>query len=1016
MKFTDFFIKRPIVAFSIILLIMLFGIQALGKLTVRQYPKIVTTVITVTTDYPGASQNTMQAAITSVLEKAIAEASNIQYISTSTVQGVSTITVKMDLNTNPSLALAAISAQVNGVLNELPSNIYNPVISESSGPTGIIYYTLSSKKLSTVQLYSYANRVIEPELQSLSGVSSVDIYGPSYAFRIWIDPKKLVEMHVSAAEVKTALEDNNLETQSGTINGWYTYYSTDVKTTANSPKALEQLVISSANGKIIRLGDIASVSLQRKNNSVLVYDNGLNAIAFGINTTPEANSLTVSNLVAAKIIKIKKALPAGINLQVMMDKATSIKYGIHDVIEAVFEAIIIVLFVILLFLGSIRAMIIPVVAIPVSLVGAIALLDFMGYSYNLITLLAMIIAVGLVVDDAIVVVENIDRHLKLGESSFKAAILGTREIALPVITMTVTLCSVFTPMVLVTGLTGILFKQFVVTLIGAILLSGVVALVLSPVLSSKVLKEHSKGSRFEHAVTAVITKITNGYKKSLHISLNNKKYVIGFAVIVLVSVPVLFSSLNSETMPNEDQGMFLAIGNTSGNRNPNYVEDSMISYAKLLNKIPQIKSELIIAGKPSTNQAMVLGSLVDWSKRSKNLTQITNELNAKAKSIPGINIQGFAMPTINTGSQGFPVQFVMSSTDSLRNMEVYALKLLNAAEKSGQIAFPQLSLKFNTGLATITINRNLANTYGIKMSTISSLLSIYLSDDDLEYNTYSGQSYPLITGIVRAKRLNPNALNKLEITTSSGTKIPLGSIIKIKVTSQPASIANFNQLNSITLSGIPTTSIGSSISWLNKASKKIFPNTYTFNYLGESLQYVQAGNTMMYIFLLAIGVIFLVLAIQFESFRDALVILFEVPLAISGALLVLNIFSILGYAGATLNLYSEMGLLALIGLIAKHGILICEVAKENQLKGLTKFDAIVKAAEIRFRPVLMTTAAMVAGLIPLLYGFGPTTVAKFSIGIVLIAGLSIGTLFTLFVLPVLYLLIATRHKPKVYDI
>ncbi|TCJ98407.1 multidrug efflux pump [Volucribacter psittacicida] len=1019
MRFTDIFIRRPVLAISISILIVILGLQAISKLTVREYPKMTTTVITVSTTYAGADAGLMQAFVTSTLEEAIAQADNIDYMSSSSAPSSSTITVKMKLNTDPNAALADILAKVNSVRSELPSGIDDPTITSSTGGTGMMYLSFVSDRLSEPQIVDYIERVVKPQFFTIQGVAKVQIYGGEYALRIWLDPAKMAAQNLATTTVMTALSNNNLQTAAGSFNGYFTVYKNKVETTTKSVEELGNVVVASNGDNLIRLKDIAEITLDKESDSTRAAANGQDAVVLGIEAAPTANPLTVAKDIYPLFETIQTNLPNSIKAQILYDATISINNSINEVLKTIVEATVIVLVVITLFIGSFRAILIPIITIPISLIGVIMLLQVFDFSINLMTLLALILAIGLVVDDAIVVLENVDRHIKLGETPFRAAIIGTREIAVPVIAMTLTLVAVYSPMALMGGITGALFKEFALTLAGAVFISGIIALTLSPMMSSRMLKANGKPSRLEQRIEHTLGKVNRGYEAILAIMLANRKSVIAFAIGIFLTLPIMFKMLSSELTPTEDKGAFMAMGTAPANVNVDYVQGAMKQYENILKDTPEVHYSQVIAGAPNTNQSITIIVLEDWAERSRTQAEIMKELNAKAASIPEMSITGFAFPEINTGEQGASVGFVISTANSYTNLAEVVGDFQQAIRESGKFVYNDLDLKFNTAQMKVDIDKEKAGTYGITMAQISSVLGSYLSGATIERVNIDGRSYKIISQVKRDQRLSPESFNNYYVTASNGNSIPLSSLLTVTLETQPLSLSSFNQLNAAEISLVPTpgTSVGDAVEWLKQTAAEKLPQGYNYDFKGEARQLVQEGNTMIYTFALAVIIIFLVLAIQFESWRDPMVIMISVPLAVSGALIALNIFAFLGKAGTTLNIYSEVGLVTLIGLITKHGILMCEVAKEEQLlHGKNRFDAIVEAAKLRLRPILMTTAAMIAGLIPLLFASGSGAVARFSIGIVIVAGLAIGTLFTLFVLPVIYTFIASEHKPlPVFD-
>ena len=1015
MKFTDIFIRRPVLSVSISLLIIILGLQAISKLAVREYPKMTTTVIQVSTVYPGADANLIQAFVTSKIEEAVAQADNVDYMSSSSRPSSSSITVKMKLNTDPNAALADVLAKVNSVRSELPSGIEDPTVTSSTGGSGIMYISFRSNKLDASQVTDYIQRVVKPQFFTVEGVASVDIFGASeYALRIWLDPQKMAAQNLSATQVMSALSSNNVQTAAGNDNGFYVVYKNKVDTTTKSVDELSKLIVYSNGDKLVRLRDIADIELNKSSDNARAVANGSDSVVLAVNPTSSANPLTVAEKILPLYESIKNNLPDAIQTDILYDRTVAINNSIEEVVKTIIEATIIVLVVITMFIGSFRAILIPVITIPISLIGVIMMLQTLDFSINLMTLLALILAIGLVVDDAIVVLENVDRHIKLGETPFRAAIIGTREIAVPVISMTIALIAVYSPMALMGGITGTLFKEFALTLAGAVFISGIVALTLSPMMTSKLLKGHDKPSKLEERVNRTLTKINNAYTYVLGLVMANRKCMLVFAAAIFATLPVLFNSLSSELTPTEDKGAFLAIGSAPSNVNVDYVQAAMAPYQKMLTDTDEVQFAMTISGVPSTNQSLNVVTLKDWKDRSRSQAKVLEELNNKAKAIPEVSVSGFAFPEIETGEQGPPIGFVISTSQGYEDLANVAGKFLEAMQKSGKFVYSSLDLKFDTAQMHIKIDREKAGTYGITMKQISATLGSFLSAATVERVDIDGRAYKIISQVKREDRLSPQSWDNYYVSAANGTSVPLSSLVSMTLEPQPSSLPRFSQLNSAVISAVPMpgSSIGDAIQWLKDSSKELLPQGYNYDFKGEARQLVQEGNALAVTFVLAVVIIFLVLAIQFESIRDPMVIMISVPLAISGALLALNAFGFVGKAGATLNIYSQVGLITLVGLITKHGILMCEVAKEEQLNhGKNRIEAITEAAKVRLRPILMTTAAMIAGLVPLLYATGAGAVSRFSMGIVIVSGLAVGTLFTLFVLPVIYSYVASEHKP-----
>ena len=1020
MKFTDIFIRRPVLAISISLLIIILGLQAISKLAVREYPKMTTTVITVTTAYPGADANLIQAFVTSILEESIAQADNIDYMSSSSAPNSSTITVKMKLNTDPAGALADVLAKVNAVRSELPSGIEAPSVASSSGGTGIMYISFRSNKLDSSQVTDYINRVVKPQFFTIEGVAGVQVFGAAeYALRIWLDPQKMASQNLSAPTVMSALSANNVQTAAGNDNGYYVTYRNKVETTTKSVEQLGNLIVASRGDNLVRLRDIATIELNKESDNSRATANGADSVVLGINPTSSANPLTVAEKIRPLFENIKKQLPDSMETDILYDSTIAINSSIHEVIKTIVEATVIVLVVILMFIGSLRAILIPVLTIPISLIGVLMMLQSLDFSINLMTLLALILAIGLVVDDAIVVLENVDRHIKEGETPFRAAIIGTREIAVPVISMTIALIAVYSPMALMGGITGTLFKEFALTLAGAVFISGVVALTLSPMMSSKLLKSNAKPTWMEERVEHTLGKVNRIYEYMVDLVMLNRKSMLAFAVVIFSTLPFLFNSLSNELTPNEDKGAFIAIGNAPSSVNVDYIQNAMQPYMKNVMETPEVSFGMSIAGAPNSNGSLNIITLKDWKERSRKQSAVMNEINAKAKSIPEVSVSAFNFPEIDTGEQGPPIAIVLKTAQDYKSLANTAEKFLSAMKASGKFIYTNLDLTYDTAQMTISVDKEKAGTYGITMQQISNTLGSFLSGATITRVDVDGRAYKVISQVKRDDRLSPEAFKNYYLTASNGQSVPLSSLITMKLETQPTSLSRFSQLNAAQISAVPMpgSSTGDAVAWLQQYATDNLPQGYTFDFKSEARQLVQEGNALAVTFALAVIIIFLVLAIQFESIRDPMVIMISVPLAVSGALVSLNILSFFGIAGTTLNIYSQVGLITLVGLITKHGILMCEVAKEEQLNhGKTRIEAITHAAKVRLRPILMTTAAMVAGLIPLLYATGAGAVSRFSMGIVIVAGLSIGTIFTLFVLPVVYSYVATEHKPlPVFD-
>lgn len=1010
MRFTDVFIKRPVLAVSISFLIALLGIQAIFKMQVREYPEMTNTVVTVTTSYYGASADLIQGFITQPLEQAVAQADNIDFMTSQSVMGKSTITVTMKLNTDPNAALSDILAKTNSVRSQLPKESEDPTVTMSTGSTtAVLYIGFTSDELVSSQITDYLERVINPQLFTVNGVSKVDLYGGmKYALRIWLDPARMAAIDMTATDVMGVLSANNFQSAAGQATGEFVLYNGSADTQVSNVEELENLVIRTTNGEIVRLSDIAKVSLEKSHDVYRASANGKEAVVAAINAAPSANPINIASDVLALLPQLEKNLPTNIKMNIMYDSTIAINESIHEVIKTIIEAALIVLVVITLFLGSFRAVIIPIVTIPLSLVGVAMVMQAMGFSWNLMTLLAMVLAIGLVVDDAIVVLENVDRHIKLGETPFRAAIIGTREIAVPVIAMTLTLGAVYAPIAMMGGITGSLFKEFALTLAGAVFVSGIVALTLSPMMCSKMLVANEEPNRFEKKVHHILDNMSDRYERMLNAIMTRRPVIIGFAVIVFATLPLLFKFIPSELAPSEDKGVIMLMGTAPSTANLDYMQNTMNDVNKILSNQPEVAFAQVFTGVPNANQAFGIASMVPWSQRTTSQAEVAKRVGELVKDVPGMAVTAFQMPELPGAGSGLPIQFVITTPNSFESLFQIATEVLTSVKGSPLFVYSDLDLNFDSATMKINIDKDKAGAYGITMQDIGITLSTMMADGYVNRIDLSGRSYEVIPQVERKFRLNPESMNNYYVRSTSGEAVPLGSLISIDVVAEPRSLPHFNQLNSATIGAVPSPGVamGDAIIWFEDLATSTLPSGYSHDYMGEARQYVTEGSALYATFGLALAIIFLVLAIQFESVRDPLVIMVSVPLAICGALIAL------AWGAATMNIYSQVGLITLVGLITKHGILICEVAKEEQLHHLkNRMEAVTEAAKVRLRPILMTTAAMIAGLVPLMYASGAGAAQRFSIGIVIVAGLAIGTLFTLFVLPVIYSYLASEHKP-----
>ncbi len=1016
MKFTDIFIRRPVLATVVSLLILVLGLRSINSLPIRQYPFTQNAVVTITTVYFGADPTVVAGFITTPLEYSIAQANGIDYITSTSTQNVSTISVYLQLNYDPLKALSDINAKVNATLNQLPKESQLPTIAISIGQTiDAMFLGFYSDTLSGNQITDYLTRVVQPKLQTISGVQVAEILGNrQFAMRAWLDAKKLAGYGLTSADVATALAQNDFISTAGRTDGTMFTLSLSANTGLSTVEQFRNLVIKSQNGAIIRLGDVANVSLGATNYDSSVSFDGKSAIYIGIELTPDANLLSVIRDVKKEFIPIQKELPQGLNAKIVYDSSDFVNSSIHEVIFSIIEALVIVTIVIFMFLGSLRSVIIPLVAIPLSLIGAFFIMLLLHYSINLLTLLALVLAIGLVVDDAIIVVENIQRHIEQGMTPIKASIQGARELANPIIAISAVLIAVYLPIGFLGGLTGALFTEFAFTLAGAVAVSAVVALTLSPIMCAKFLRPMHEHPKDKIDLVAYIDRqferLRQAYEKKLHGSLDNLKVTAVFSIIILTSIYFLFITSKSELAPVEDQGIILTQVTTSPNASLDRTKLYSNQIYQIYKTFPETERVFQLDGIAGLNTSIVGMGLKPWDKRSRSSNALQPLVQHKIdENISGALAAVFQLPPL-PGARGFPIQFAILSTDPFERINEVNQNFIKEARASGLFLFIDTDLKLDKQQANIILDRDKAATLGLTMQDIGLVLARYLSQGYINYFNYSGRSYQVIPQLERMQRLNQNQILNTYIPTGSGQPILLSTIAKLENVVVPESLNHFQQLNSATLLGVaaPGITMGEALDKLKEIAEKVLPPGYTIDYGGQARQFIQESAGLVSTFFLAMVIIYLSLAALFESYRDPLIVLISVPMSICGAL----IFISMGIGGASLNIYTEVGLVTLIGLISKHGILIVQFANDLQEEGKSKRDAVEMAAGLRLRPILMTTAAMVLGVLPLVTATGAGAVSRFNIGLVLIAGLSIGTLFTLFVVPAMYLFLAKDHSIK----
>ncbi|OWQ99972.1 efflux RND transporter permease subunit [Sphingopyxis witflariensis] len=1006
MAFTDIFIRRPILAVVVSLLILLVGGAALFSLPVREYPNMESATIVVDTGYPGATQDVMQGFVTTPIAQAIATANGIDYLTSTSTLGKSQVKAKLVLNADADRAMTEILAKVQQVKYRLPAGANDPVITKmTDGASAVQYIAFVSDTLPVPQITDFAARIAQPLITAVPGVASAEISGgQTLAMRVWIDPVRLAARGLSAGDIAAALRANNVQSAPGRLKGTDTAINITAGTDLRDLDAFRQMVVKRVDGGIVKLGDVATVEIGGQNYDSNAMSSGRRAVSIAITPTPDGNPLEIVRAVKALIPDMQRVAPPSVEVVSQFDVAHFVNASIDEVSHTLVEAIVIVVVVIFLFLGSLRAVLIPVVTIPLSLVGTAALMLAFGFSLNLLTLLAMVLAIGLVVDDAIVVVENIHRHIEEGLSPVRAALLGAREIVGPVIGMTLTLAAVYAPIGLMGGLTGALFREFAFTLAGSVVVSGVVALTLSPMMSSLLLNSQMNEGKLSRAIEHNMQRATQNYGRLLGATLAARPAVLLVGAVVMGAIIILFTGAQRELAPQEDQGYVFVQTKAPQYANVDYTTRYAHEVEQMFRGLPEYVSSWFDNGTDGLNNGFGGVILKEWDERERGADAIQGELNAKGSGVTGVYAAAFQAPALPASSGGLPVQMVIRSSDDFTTLYAALEKVKGAAWKSGLFAFVDSDLAFDSPEARISIDRAKAGEMGITMEAVADTLATMVGENYVNRFNWHDRSYDVIAQVPAAQRLTPDNLGQYHIKTASGALVPLSTVTKVEMRPEANRLSQFNQMNSATLSAIlaPGVTMGQAVDFLKGQP---LPAGTSVDWLSDSRQYVTEGDRLTISFGFALIVIFLVLAAQFESFRDPLVILVTVPLAICGALVPLW----LGYA--TLNIYTQIGLVTLIGLISKHGILMVSFANQIQKhEGLDRIAAIRKSAAVRMRPVLMTTAAMVAGLVPLLFANGAGASSRFAIGIVVVMGMLIGTLFTLFVLPTVYSLIARDHR------
>lgn len=1005
--FTDIFIKRPVLAICVSLILLLAGLQAIFSLTTRQYPRSDLAVVKVDTVYVGAEADLVRGFVTTPLERAIASADGIDYLVSSSAQGLSSIKAHLVLNYDVNAALTQIQAKVAQVRNDLPPEAESPTIDVETTDNQIaaIYLSFSSKELPANKITDYLVRVVQPKLSAIAGVQKADLLGArTFAMRIWLKPNQMAAYGISPQMLKDALARNNYLAAVGSTKGSMVTVNLAINTNLETEEEFKNLIVKKSSDTLVRLRDIADVELGAENYDEQVRFNGKEATFIGVWALPNANSLDVVRAVRKTLKELRENLPAGLELTIPYDSTAYIEQAINEVLKTFLETILIVIVVIYLFIGSLRSVLVPVVAIPLSLVGAAGLMFIFGFSLNLLTLLAIVLAVGLVVDDAIVMLENVEQHVQAGMKPFDAAIKAGRELVGPIIAMTITLVAVYAPIGIQGGLTGVLFKEFAFTLAGAVLVSGFVALTLSPMMSSKLVRANKDESSFKAKVERFFHNLQEKYRTLLEKVFIWRPAIISVVIIIILILPLLYMFSIKELAPREDQGILFGIVQAA----PNSALEQTVKYTErvqgVFESFPEYQNSFQRTG-PTFGFSGMLAK--PWNQRSRTTLDMEGEAWGKVSAVPGVRVI-VTTPAPLPGGSSFPVEMVISSTADSEELYKVAVQIVQAAFQSGKFMYADTDLKFDMPQSKIMIDRDKAGLLGLDLRSVGNDIGILTGGNYTNRFSIKGRSYKVIAQLERSARLNPEQLGDIHITGANGTLLPLSSIATIKNSVQPRELLRFQQLNSVTVQGAvpPGVSINDALTAIEVKAKEIMPQGFELDYAGESRQLRKEGQALLKTLFGAIILIYLVLAAQFESFRDPFIILAgSVPLALAGALL----FSFVGLT--TMNIYSQVGLVTLVGLVSKNAILIVEFANTLQEQGHNKIVAVINAASLRLRAILMTSVATVVGHFPLILASGAGASARNSIGIILVSGMLIGTVFTLFVVPLIYSLVASdRNK------
>ena len=1006
--FTDYFIKRPVLSLVISTMIVLLGVQAFFNTQVRQYPELETSVISITTAYPGASAELIQGFISTPVQQVVSSVVGVDFIRSSSSNSVSTVEVHMKLGVDPDIALTEVSTKIASIRGEIPAEALDPIIAKSSAEGfALAYYGFYSETLSDVEVTDYLLRTIQPALSTAKGVAQAQILGgKTYSMRVWMDPVRMAALKVSAADIVNAIGAENYQSAAGKTRSNFVQTDVNAVTDTGDPEIFKRFIIHGEGNNAVRLGDVADVELGAENYDSLVMFDGVPSIYIGILGTTDGNPLTTISLVTAELEKLKKSFPPGLNVAIAYDSTEFIQASIDEVILTLIQASVIVVIVIFLFLGSVRSTLVPLVTIPLSIIGVLFYMQMLGYSINLLTLLAMVMAIGLLVDDAILVVENIYRHIHEGLKPMQAALVGAREIANPVIATTIVLCVVYAPIGLLGGLTGVLFKEFAFTLVGTVIISTIIALTLSPMMCSRILKPTISDNAYARFINSFFERLHLRYENFLAESLRTRSVTIFFVAAVIAMLVAMFSFIQNELAPEEDQGVIFTFSKAPDHSNLDYLNKYTAPYIEIYREFKdEYESSFMANGFAGPTVSFAGMLLKPWEQRSLSSKEMVPKIQKQLDQQPGLQSFAFNPPSLPGASGNTPVEFILKTQQSYDQLYGVVQQVLAKARETGHFYFIKSDFNFSNPEIRITVNRERAEAMGISMRDIGQTLGVVLAEGYVSRFNLAGRSYKIIPQARGSDRENADIISQYFVYNDRGDQISLSALVDVEYTSVPAELVQFQQQNAAKIDAVPGIPLGQALQVLRDITEEVAPAGYTFDYQGQSRQLIQEGSVLALTFAFAIVVVFLVLAAQYESLRDPFIILTTVPLAMFGALIPMFLWQV------SMNIYSQVGLITLIGLVSKHGILIVEFANEIQVKEkLLPGPAVIKAASLRLRPILMTSFSTIIGIMPLVIASGAGAASRQAIGITIVSGFSIGTLFTLFVLPVLYTYFAEdRH-------